>query len=115
MEYFTHLSEFQVIIYKECQHAVLPSHIDIHFVAKPQHRLEKKEQQRITDVVAEIDGLIDDEETLSRYEFLFPLATSKPIIALAKPKKDYIQCTFEVADNVCQYICGTIQGIQNHC
>jgi hypothetical protein len=115
MEYFTHLPEFQVIICKECQHAVLPSHIDVHFVAKPQHGLEKKEQRRIIEAIVEIDGLIGNEETLSQCEFPFPLATSKPIAVLAEPKQDYIQCTFEVVGKVCQYICSTIQRMWNHC
>jgi len=29
--------------------------------------------------------------------------------------KDYIQCTFETAGKVCQYICGTIRKMQEHC
>ena len=74
MEYFTHLPDFQVIICKECQHAVLPSHIDAHFAAKPQHGLGKKERQRIANEIAEIDGLIGNEETLRRCEFPFPLS-----------------------------------------
>ena len=65
MEYFTHLPKFQVIICKECQHAVLPSYIDVHFQAKPQHELEKEEQQRIVKVIAEIDRLIGNEDELS--------------------------------------------------
>jgi hypothetical protein len=49
MEYFTHLPDFQVIICKELQHAILPSHIDAHFAAKPQHGLEKDKRQSVTD------------------------------------------------------------------
>jgi hypothetical protein len=41
MEYFTHLPEFQVIVCKECQHALLPIHIGVHFAAKPQHALRR--------------------------------------------------------------------------
>jgi hypothetical protein len=70
MEYFTHLPDFQVIICKECPHAVLPSHIDAHFAAKPRHGLGKKERQRIADEIAEINGLIGNEESLRRCEFL---------------------------------------------
>jgi RecQ family ATP-dependent DNA helicase len=115
MEYFTHLPDFQVIICKECQHAVLPSHIDAHFVAKPQHGLEKDERRRIAEEIAEVDGLIGNEETLRRCEFPFPPPTSKPITVLAEPMKGYIQCTFETAGKVCQYICGTIRRMQEHC
>lgn len=51
------------------------------------------ERQRIADEIAEIDGLIGNEETLRRSEFSFPLATSKPIAALAKPEENRLQCT----------------------
>jgi len=87
---------------------VLPSYIDVHFQAKPQHELEKEEQQRIVKVIAEIDGLIGNEDELSQCEFLFPPATSKLITALAEPKKDYMQCIFDIAGKECQYICGTV-------
>jgi hypothetical protein len=88
MEYFTYLSNFKVIIWKECQYAVLRSHIDAHFSAKPRHGLGKKELQRIADKIAEINELIGNEETLRRCEFPFPPPTSKPITALAKPNKN---------------------------
>src|SRR5271154_2410037 len=115
MEYFTHLPDFQVIICKECQHAVLPSHIDTHFAANPQHGLGKKERRRIAKEIAEINRLISNEETLRQCEFTFPPPTSEPIPALAPPIKDYIQCKFETAGKVCQYICGTIRSMQEHC
>ena len=94
---------------------MLPSYIDVHFQAKPQHGLEKEERQRIIEVIAEIDGLIGDEDELSQREFPFPPPTATPIAALAEPKKDYIQCTFEIAGKKCQYICGTIPGMKKHC
>lgn len=92
MEYFTHLLEFQVIICKKCQYAVLPSYIDAHFTAKL-HQCKKEERQRIAEEVAEINGLIGNEETLRRCEFTFLLATSAPIAALAKLKENGLQCT----------------------
>ena len=101
MEYFTHLPDFQVIICKECQHAVLPSYIDAHFVAKPQHGLEKDERWRIAEEIVEVDGLIGNKETLRRCEFPFPPPTSKLITVLAELMKGYIQCTFEIVGKVC--------------
>ena len=114
MEYFTHLPNFQVIVCKECQYAVLPSHIDTHFAAKPQHGLGKKERQRIANAAAEINRLIGNEETLRRCEFPFPPSTSKPIPALAKPRTDGIRCTFDIASKPCFYICCSIQKMQEH-
>jgi hypothetical protein len=92
MEHFIHLPEFRVIICKKCQYAVLPSHIDTHFAAKP-HKLDKKERQRVAEEVLEINGLIGNEETLRRSEFEFPLATSTPITALGKLEEKGLQCT----------------------
>lgn len=39
--------------------------------------------------------MTSDKEIISRYEFLFLLAISKPIITLAAPRNDYIRCTFD--------------------
>ena len=109
MEYFTHLPDFQVIICKECQHAVLPSHIDAHFASKPQHGLGKKEQQRIAEEIAEINGLIGNKETLRRCEFPFPLSTFKLILVLAEPRKDGIQCINVISSKECGYICCSVK------
>jgi hypothetical protein len=114
MEYFTHLPEFRVIICKECHYAVLPSHIDAHFTAKPQHGLGRKERQRIADETAEIAGLIGNEETLRRCEFQFPPPTSNPIAALAEPNKNGMQCTFEIEGRPCLYVCCSIQQMREH-
>ena len=91
MDQFIHLPEFYIVVCRECKYTVLPSHIDIHFTTKP-HKLDKKERQRIAEEVAEINGLIGNEETLKRSEFPFLLATSLPIAALAKLEENGLQC-----------------------
>jgi hypothetical protein len=55
--------------------------------------LDKEERERIINAVVEIDRLIDNNETLRKYEFPFPPPTSKPITALAKPRKNGLKCT----------------------
>jgi Orsellinic acid/F9775 biosynthesis cluster protein D len=115
MEHFTHLPKFQVIVYKECQYAVLPSYIHAHFIDKRQHGLKKEERERIIDVVAEIDGLISNHETLKRCEFPFPPPTSKPIAVLAKPKRDGMRCMVIVEGKPCQYVCRFIHQMHKHC
>jgi hypothetical protein len=85
------LLEFCIVVCRECKYAVLPSQIDIHFATKL-YKLDKKERQRIAEQVSEINGLIGNEETLRRSEFLFPLATSAPIAALAKLEENGLQC-----------------------
>jgi hypothetical protein len=114
MDRFIHLPEFGVIICKECQYAVLPSHVNTHFAAKP-HKLEVKERRKIIQEVATVDGLMVDEEILRQSEFLFPAATSKPIEGLAAPKRGALQCTFETGGQLCKYICSTVRKMRAHC
>jgi hypothetical protein len=92
----------------------LPSFIYAHFAVKPQYGLEKEEWQRIVEAVAEIDGLISNNKTLRQCEFPFPLSTLKPIAALAKPRRDKVQCTIEVNSKACRYICCFKQYMQEH-
>ena len=113
MDQLIHLLEYRIIVCKRCKYAVLPSQIDAHFASKP-HKADKKERQRIAEAVAEINGLIENEEAL-KSEFVFPVATSTPIAALAQPKKNGLQCTFETAGQTCQYICCTVERMQKHC
>lgn len=86
MDRFIHLAEFRVIICRECKYAVLPSHINTHFAGKPDN-LEVDERRKIADEVAEVNGLITNEEVLRQSEFPFLAATSKPIEGLAALKR----------------------------
>jgi hypothetical protein len=63
MDQFIHLPSFCVIVYKECKYAVLPSYINMHFVGKL-HNLEIYKRHKIIDEVAEVNGLITNEEVL---------------------------------------------------
>jgi superfamily II DNA helicase RecQ len=114
MDRFIHLPEFRVIICKECKYAVLPNHIDTHFTGKP-HNLGIKERRRIANEVAEIDGLIGNEEALRRWHFPFPPPTSSPVEGLAKPKTGGFQCRLGVTGKECKYICFTVDGTRRHC
>jgi hypothetical protein len=84
---------------------VLPSHIDTHFATKL-HKLDKKERQIIIEEVAKINGLIGNKKTLRRSEFTFLLATSAPIVALAKLEESRLQCI------TYHYICYNIRRMQ---
>ena len=86
MDRFIHLPEFRVIICKECEYAVLPSHINTHFAGEP-HKLEVGERRKITEEVAEVNRLITNEEVLRVSDFPFLVATSKPIEGLAALKR----------------------------
>ena len=115
MDQFIHLPEFQVIVCKKCKYAVLPSHIDSHFAPARPHGFKKQERQRIQDRIAEINGLIGNEETLKRCEFQFPPDTSEPIAALAAPRTNGLRCMFEVKEkSTCPYVCNSMQQIQEH-
>ena len=115
MDQFIHLPEFQVVVCKKCKYAVLPSHIDSHFTPERPHGFKKPERERIADRIAEIGGLIGNEETLKRCEFQFPADTSEPIAALAAPRTNGLRCTFAVEGNfTCPYVCSSMQQIQEH-
>ena len=117
MDSIVHLPEFQVVVCKKCKYVVLPSIINAHFAAKPKHGLSKEERQCIVAEIAEIDGLIKDNEDLRQYQFPFPSPTSLPIKELAEPKRNGIRCTFKVGDKgrECSFICCSLQQIQKHC
>jgi hypothetical protein len=63
----------------------------------------------MVDAVVEIDGLISNEETLHQSEFQIPPPIAKPIIALAEPRTNRMQCTIIVKGRACGYICCTTQ------
>ena len=79
------------------------SFIHAHFRGK-HYRLEKEEQERIIDAAVEINRLIKDNKALRQCKFLFLLLTSKPIVTLAKLKRDGVQCTIKVNSKACGYI-----------
>lgn len=91
MDRFIHLPEFRVIICKEFKYAVLPSHITTHFAGKP-HNLEVDERHKVADEVAEVNGLITNEEFLRRGEFPSPAASGESIEGLAAPKRGKLYC-----------------------
>ena len=114
MDRFIHLPEFRVIICKECEYVVLPSHINTYFVGEP-YKLEVSERRKITEEVAEVNRLITNEEVLRQTDFPFPVPTSKPIEGLAAPKRGMLQCMFEDIRGVCRYICKTTGRMRAHC
>ena len=113
MDEFVYLPDFQVIICKKCQYAVLPSEIEAHFIGK-KHRFPKNARNRIIQEVAKVGGLIQNEEELGKCEFPFPPPTSKPIAALGPPETDGLRCTKEVDGEQCPYVCRTERGMREH-
>jgi hypothetical protein len=114
MEYFVHLPDYQVVICKECKHAVLPGHIDAHLGGE-KHGLKKPDRDMILEEIAEINGLIGNEETLKRCEFPFPPAISQPIAELVAPNGGAFECKLETGGRLCTYICCTEYGMRQHC
>ena len=70
--------------------------------------MKKEEQERIINIVVEVDRLIENNKALRQCKFLFPPPTSKPIAALAKLKSDGVQCTIKVNGKACKYIYSSI-------
>lgn len=115
MDQLIHLPEFRVIICRKCKYAVLPSHLHSHFTPDRPHGFTKVARQRIVEKVAEIGGLIQDEEELKQCKFPFPADTSEPIAALDAPNTDYLRCTFEIeGGSMCPHVCKTVKKVQEH-
>ncbi|KAH7383389.1 hypothetical protein BKA64DRAFT_646577 [Cadophora sp. MPI-SDFR-AT-0126] len=85
MDRFIYLPEFRVVICKECE----------------PYKLDRTERRRIADEIAEVNGLIGNEEALRRWEFPFPPPTSSPVEGLAKPKIGGFQCSLGVGGLGC--------------
>jgi hypothetical protein len=114
MDRLIQLPQFQVIICRKCQYAVLPSEIDAYFAAKKAHGFRKKARDRIIQEVTKVSGLIQNKEELRKCEFPFPPPTSKPITALAQPETDGLRCIKEVDGQRCPYVCRTERGMRVH-
>jgi hypothetical protein len=115
MDQFIHLPELRVIVCKTCKYAVLPSNIDAHFTPAEPHGFTKEVRRRIIAEIAQVRGLIGNEEALQRCEDPFPADTSAPIAALADPQPDGFRCAFEVDGSACPYVCGAKRNIRKHC
>jgi hypothetical protein len=116
MDQFIHLPEHRVVICRKCQYAVLPSEIDAHFTKKPEHALDKPSRRRITNAVAEIDGLISNGEVLQHGGFQFPPSTSEAIPELLPPRRNGLRCKFNTNDGLqCPYVSSHREKIQKHC
>ena len=115
----TYLPDFHVVIYKKCQYTVLPSQIESYFIpkkpigskkpAKKPHSLSKVRCERVRQDIAKIDGLIPNPEVLKQCEFLFLLATARPIPELGLPQTNGLRYTFTVGRGECRYICCSLQ------
>jgi len=109
------LCEFPAIICTICQYGVVRDHIDTHFTGKPHEAITKARRTELVDEIAHINGLVANEVELEQCEFPFPVPTAPPIPALGKPRTDGLQCTFEVENGECGYICCSPRHIRRHC
>jgi hypothetical protein len=87
---FVHLPVYGVVVYIECQHAVLPSNIDTYLNDKDKHNSTKEERQQIIQEIKNIRGLITERADLNR--LVFPLASEPPISILQELRTDRLKC-----------------------
>jgi hypothetical protein len=115
MDQFIHLPEFRVIICRKCQYAVLPSEIDSHFTKRLAHGLSKDSRRYIIRQVANISGLIQNQDELQRDGFIFPPLGSPAIPELQKPRIDRLGCPFITGDGKqCAFVVGHNQQIREY-
>lgn len=64
MEPFVHLPEYQLVICKRCQHAVLAGQIERHLQIK--HKFTKESREGVIKSIREINGLISTKDELAQ-------------------------------------------------
>ena len=102
---FQHVAEWQIIVCKECRHAVWPDHVRGHSVGT-QHRMSSKEASAIGDEVAAWPGL-----ATTRSDFTVPDTVPKPIVEIPL-YSDGLKCIRD--PRRCSYVCRGRKAIQNH-
>jgi hypothetical protein len=108
MNPFVHLPKYHVVVCtgKECQHAVLPVHIDRH-LSSPHHNYNIEQRKQIVQEVQQIPGLIQDGTGLQW--FRFPEPSSPAIPELRAVQHDGLKC------RTCGYICRNQIKMRDHC
>ena len=66
---FVHLPQYGLIVCSECQHAVLPSHVDTHLGDKKRHDMPKESRDRIIQEIQGIPRLRTERDELNRLVF----------------------------------------------
>ena len=101
---FTHLSEYRVVVCKQCQFAVVPSQISRHL--RDHHPSVSKEcQYKVVSSFQHVQDVAYMKEDIQ-----YPESTCTPVPGLPV-YTDGFQCT----QGGCQYICRGLKNIQRHC
>lgn len=96
MEHFQHLHEWQVIVCKQCRHAVWPQEVQSHLQGG-QHRMSIKRAQAIAMEVREWPGVIHCKTDLIVPNYVYNPIAEIPLYT------DGLQCQLE--PDKCSYIC----------
>ncbi|OBT70707.1 hypothetical protein VF21_10274 [Pseudogymnoascus sp. 05NY08] len=95
-------------------HWLVGNPYDSAIISTKNHQLNKKARERIIQEVAKVNGLIQNEEELLKYEFPFPTAITQAIAALRFPATDGLWCTESINGQQCPYVCRTEQWMRKH-
>jgi hypothetical protein len=104
MEHFTHLTQYQIIICKDCKYAVLPSQIDSH-LASAKHRIPVRRRRAIQEKIQTWPELLQNEADLVRLQM--PTHGPPPLEQL-EVYVDGRKC------GTCGHIMRTDEGIKKH-
>jgi hypothetical protein len=100
-KYFTRLREYEVIICKECQHAVWPNEVDSHLGGR-HHKMKKEERGLVQEAINLLwRGLITEPT-----QFIAPVEVEDNITEL--PSYEGWICRF------CAYITTTEKSLKGH-
>lgn len=115
MSQFIHLSQYQVVVCKDCHYAVLPPHINTHLRSKA-HQFSPNQRQKVIAEVQKVKGLIQNTDELQASQFPYPTITDPPISALGPIRSDGLKCQFTTSQGLpCSFIVCTLRKIQQHC
>ena len=95
MQYFTHLTQYSVVVCNECQYAILPQFINTHLRKQP-HYLTSQARTKEIDQVEQIQLLIRSQEELEDDLFRANPIIQQTIPVLAIHK--WFQCGFPVQE-----------------
>ena len=103
--FVTYIQEYDIVVYRACQHAVTPAKIAAHF-RDSVHRCSREQIRAIQEQVRAYSDTISGPAHVE-----IPLCVEQPVAGL-RVCHDGLMC--DVVPEECRYICRTIKTIKKH-
>jgi hypothetical protein len=103
--HFQHLTEWEVVVCKECRYAVWPRQVVGHLTNR-QHRMPKKQAVGISDEIEQWHGIAQFSGEFKIPEFVEEAVEGLPVYT------DGVKC--ELDEGQCAYVCRNMDVIKEH-